>query len=178
MKNGTKWVIDPIHSEVFFKVKHLLITTVTGSFENFDGEVLTASNGFDNAQVWFSADVDSINTNAPDRDKHLKSADFFDAANHNKIEFKSKTFKKIRNSNYKLTGDITIRGITKEIELDAEYGGAMKDPWGNNRVGFEIFGALNRWDFGLKWNVVSEAGGAVVGDEVKLQLSIELIKQE
>ncbi|HLO59562.1 MAG TPA: YceI family protein [Bacteroidales bacterium] len=172
----TTWVIDPDHSEIFFKVKHLVIATVTGSFERFEGKMVTQSDNFEDADVEFSADVDSINTNAPDRDKHLRSDDFFDAAHNPKIFFKSKSFKKSGDA-YKLTGDITIRGISREVVLDVEYGGAMKDPWGNDKVGFELTGKLNRKDFGLKWNVMTEAGGAVAGDEVKLQLSVELVKQ-
>lgn len=173
---NTTWVIDPSHSEIFFKVKHLVIATVTGSFERFEGKVTTHSDDFTDAEIEFSADVDSINTNVPDRDKHLKSDDFFDAEHFPKIYFKSRSFKKT-GDRYKLTGDITIRGITKEIEMDAEYGGAMKDPWGNDKVGFEITGKLNRKEFGLKWNVLTEAGGAVAGDEVKLMLNVELVKQ-
>lgn len=173
----TTWVIDPAHSEIFFKVKHLVIATVTGSFEKFEGKMVSPSDNFNDSEIEFSADVASINTNAPDRDKHLKSADFFDSENHPKVEFKSRSFKKTGDSKYLLTGDITIRGVTKEISLEAEYGGANTDPWGNNRVGFEISGKLNRHDFGLKWNVLTETGGMVAGEEVKLQLNVELIKQ-
>ena len=172
----TTWVIDPAHTEIFFKVKHLVIATVTGRFEKFEGRVITENDDFNDAEVEFSADVESLNTNATDRDKHLKSDDFFDATNYPKVFFKSNSFKK-HGSAYKLTGDITIRGITREIELEAEYGGAMKDPWGNEKVGFELNGKLNRKDFGLKWNVLTEAGGAVAGDEVRLMLNVELTKQ-
>jgi polyisoprenoid-binding protein YceI len=175
MKNTT-WVIDPSHSEIFFKVKHLVIATVTGSFEKFEGSMITHSDDFNNAEIQFSADVASISTNVPDRDTHLKSEDFFDAEHFPKVFFKSKSFKK-QGDHFKLTGDITIRGITKEIVLDAEYGGAMKDPWGNEKVGFELTGKIQRKDFGLKWNVLTEAGGAVAGDDVRLQLSVELVKQ-
>jgi polyisoprenoid-binding protein YceI len=174
---STKWVIDPSHSEIFFKVRHLVIATVTGSFEKFEGTVMSEFDDFSNASIDFTADVDSINTKASDRDTHLKSADFFDAAHHPKLIFKSKSFTKEKDSQYKLIGDITIRGITREIVLDVEYGGAMKDPWGNEKVGFELAGKLNRKQFDLKWDVITEAGGAVAGDEVKLQLNIELIKQ-
>jgi len=174
---STKWVIDPSHSEIFFKVRHLVIATVTGRFEKFEGTLVSESDDFSNARIEFTADVDSINTNARDRDTHLKSVDFFDAANHPKLMFKSKSFKKEKDSRYKLIGDITIRGITSELILDVEYGGAMKDPWGNEKVGFELEGKLNRKQFGLKWDAITEAGGAVVGDEVKLQLNVELINQ-
>ena len=173
----TKWLIDPAHSEVHFKTKHLVISTVTGSFGKFDGSLTTVSDDFDGAEIEFSADVDSINTSQPDRDAHLKSADFFDAANHPKITFKSKNFKKKSGSEFKLTGDITIRGISKTIDLDIEFGGTTKDPWGNTKAGFEISGKINRKDFGLVWSAVTETGGLVVADEVKLQLNVELAKQ-
>lgn len=173
----TKWVIDPAHTEVHFKVKHLVISTVTGSFEKFDGSLTTSEDDFSDAEVEFSADVNSINTNAPDRDAHLKSPDFFDAANFPKLTFKSKKITKTGDDEYKLTGDITIRGTTKEITLDVTFGGTIKDPWGNTKAGFEITGKLNRKDFGLHWSAITETGGVVVADEVKLALNVELAKQ-
>jgi polyisoprenoid-binding protein YceI len=177
MKSINKWVIDPTHSEIHFKVKHLVIATVTGSFDKFEGNLETESDDFSNARIEFSADVNSINTNMPDRDTHLKSPDFFDVASHPKLVFKSKVFKKLSESEYKLTGDITVRGVTHEISLDVEFGGTMKDPWGNIKAGFELTGKLNRKDFGLNWNAITEAGGLVVSEEVKLQLNVELVKQ-
>lgn len=177
MKSTNKWIIDPTHSEIHFKVKHLVIATVTGSFDKFEGSLETEADDFSNAHIEFSADVDSINTNSPDRDNHLKSPDFFDAANYPKLLFKSRSFKKTGDSEYKLTGDITMRGVTREITLDTEFGGTMKDPWGNEKAGFELTGKLNRKDFGLNWNAVTEAGGMVVSEEVRLQLSVELVKQ-
>ena len=179
MKSQTqKWVIDPAHTEIHFKVRHLVISTVTGGFNKFDGSLETDAADFSNAKIEFSADVNSIDTNAPDRDNHLKSADFFDAANYPGITFKSKSFKKLNESQYKLTGDITIRATTREITLDVELGGTMTDPWGNEKAGFEITGRLNRKDFGLNWNAVTEAGGLVAGEEVKLQLNVEMQKQK
>jgi len=175
--NKTTWIIDPTHSEIHFKVKHLVIANVTGSFNKFEGKLETDSEDFSNAGIEFSADVNSINTNMPDRDMHLKSLDFFDAANHPKLTFKSKGFKKVGDSEYKLTGDITMRGVTQELALNVEFGGTMKDPYGNMKAGFELTGKLNRKDFGLNWNAVTEAGGLVVSDEVKLQLSVELVRQ-
>jgi len=177
MKSTNKWVIDPAHSEIHFKVKHLVIATVTGSFDKFEGFLETDTEDFSNARIEFSADVNSINTNTPDRDNHLKSPDFFDAANHPKLFFKSSSFRKSGDSEFKLTGDITIRGVTREISLDVEFGGTMKDPWGNEKAGFELTGKLNRKDFGLNWNAVTETGGLVASEEVKLQLSVELVKQ-
>lgn len=177
MKSTNKWVIDPAHSEIHFKVKHLVIATVTGSFNKFEGSLETDSDDFSNASLVFSADVNSISTNMSDRDMHLKSPDFFDAATYPRLQFKSTAFKKLSDSEYKLTGDITIRGLTREISMDVEFGGTMKDPYGNLKAGFEISGKINRKDFGLNWNAITEAGGVVVSDEVKLQMSIELVKQ-
>jgi polyisoprenoid-binding protein YceI len=179
MKSSKKstWVIDPAHSEIHFKVKHLVIATVTGSFDKFEGHLETASDDFSDAEISFSADVTSINTNMPDRDTHLKSPDFFDAASHPRITFKSGTFRKLSDAEYKLSGDITIRGVTRPLSLNVEFGGIMKDPWGNVKAGFELSGKLNRKEFGLHWNAVTEAGGMVVSDEVRLLLNVELAKQ-
>ncbi len=173
----TKWAIDPAHTEIQFKVKHLVISTVSGKFEKFDGAVYSSSPDFSDAEVEFSADVDSINTSQPDRDGHLKSPDFFDAANHPKLTFKSTNIKKTGDSEYLMTGDLTIRGVSKPIQLSVEYGGTTKDPYGNTKAGFEITGKINRKDFGLTWSAVTETGGLVVSDEVKLQLAVELAKQ-
>jgi polyisoprenoid-binding protein YceI len=173
----TKWTIDPAHSEIQFKVKHLVISTVTGQFNSFEGSVLSASEDFNGMEAEFSAEVASISTNQADRDNHLKSPDFFDAANHPKLTFKSTGFKKKDETTFVLTGDMTIRGTTKSIALDVDFGGTIKDPWGNLKAGFEITGKINRKDFGLQWSAVTETGGLVVADEVKLQLNVELAKQ-
>lgn len=172
----TKWAIDPYHSEISFKVKHLVISTVTGKFEKFEGMLLSNGDDFSDSQVEFSADTDSINTGVGDRDGHLKSADFFDAANHPKLTFKSTSFKKISGDEFVMSGDITIRGTSRPIDLKVEFGGIMKDPYGNIKAGFELSGKLNRKDFNLNWNAITEAGGMVVADEVKLALNIELAK--
>ncbi len=173
----TKWLIDPAHTQIQFKVKHLVISTVTGSFEKFEGGMYSSREDFTDAEVWFSADVSGVNTNAPDRDTHLKSADFFDAANHPRLTFKSTGIQKSGGDKYKLTGDLTIRGNTHPLELDVEYGGLMKDPWGNIKVGFELTGRLNRKEYGLNWSAITEAGGLVAGDEVKLLMNVELSRQ-
>ncbi|MCK9423650.1 MAG: YceI family protein [Bacteroidales bacterium] len=173
----TKWVIDPMHSEIHFKVKHLVISTVTGSFDKFEGFISTLDDDFNNALVEFSADINSINTNQPDRDNHLKSSDFFDAANHPKLTFRSTSFKNTGGSGYMMAGDLTIKGSTKPVELSVDFGGIAKDPYGNVKAGFELTGKVNRKDFGLSWNAITEAGGVVVGDEVKLQMNIELARQ-
>jgi polyisoprenoid-binding protein YceI len=175
--NKTKWLIDPAHTQIQFKVKHLVISTVTGSFDTFEGGMESSSEDYTDANVWFSADTSSVNTNAPDRDTHLKSADFFDAANHPKLTFKSTGIQKKSKDNFALTGDLTIRGNTHPIELDVTYGGLMKDPWGNIKVGFELTGKLHRKEFGLNWNAITEAGGLVVSDEVRILINVELSRQ-
>jgi len=177
IKEKTKWVIDPGHSEIHFKVRHLVISTVTGGFDNFEGVVYSSSDDFSDAEVEFSADVESINTNQHDRDNHLKSPDFFDAENHPKLTFRSTGIKKKGKSEYILKGNLTIRGTTKEIELSVEHGGIIKDPWGNIKAGFEITGKLNRKDYGLNWSAATETGGLVAADEVRLQIAIELTKK-
>lgn len=171
----TKWAIDPAHSEVQFKVKHLVISTVTGTFKSFQGSVTSESEDFDKSSIEFSIDANSIDTNNADRDGHLKSADFFDTANYPTLSFKNGILSK-KGGDYVLTGDLTIRDVTKKVELEVEYGGTVKDPWGNTKAGFEINGKINRKDFGLTWNAATEAGGVLVGEEVKLHINIQLAK--
>ena len=173
----TKWVIDPMHSEIHFKAKHLVISTVTGRFDRFEATAVTNGDDFTNAAVEFSAEVNSINTGQPDRDNHLKSADFFDAANFPRLTFKSTGLKKKSSSRLTMTGELTIRGNTKNIDLDADFGGIVTDAYGFTRAGFEMTGRVNRKEFGLHWNAITEAGSIVVADEVRLQLNIEMIKQ-
>jgi polyisoprenoid-binding protein YceI len=170
----TKWAIDTTHSEVQFKVKHLVISTVTGSFKKFSGEVASESDDFNNAEVTLNIEVDSIDTNQADRDGHLKSDDFFSAAQHPTISFAGKLVK--NGGDYKLNGDLTIRGVKKTVSLDVDFGGVVKDPWGNIKAGFELNGKVNRKDFGLTWNALTEAGGMVVGEDVKLHMNVELAK--
>lgn len=171
---AAKWTIDTTHSEVQFKVKHLVISTVTGSFKKFSGEVSSESEDFNNATVALNIEVDSIDTNQADRDGHLKSDDFFAAAQHPAISFQGKVVKS--GDDYKLNGDLTIRGVKKSVSLDVEFGGVAKDPWGNIKAGFELNGKVNRKDFGLTWNALTEAGGMVVGEDVKLHMNVELAK--
>ncbi|UII24400.1 YceI family protein [Fulvivirga maritima] len=168
----TKWVLDPTHSEVSFKVKHMMISTVTGYFEKFEGAVEAEDDQFTNADVEFAIDVDSINTNNQDRDGHLKSDDFFNASEFPKITFKSKSF-----DGSKLVGDLTIRDVTKEIVLDVDFNGVAVDPYGQTKAGFEVTGAINRKDYKLSWSAVTEAGNVVVSDNVKLVMSAQFIKQ-
>lgn len=173
---ATTWAIDPSHSEVTFKVKHLVISTVTGAFNTFEGSVTTQNDDFDGAQASFSLDVNSINTNSTDRDGHLKSGDFFDAEQYPKLTFSNGVLSKNGDS-YTLQGDLTIRDITKPITLDVELGGIAKDPWGNTKAGFEITGKIARKEWGLNWNAPLETGGVLVGEEVKLALNIQLAQQ-
>ncbi|MFM7022041.1 MAG: YceI family protein [Flavobacteriales bacterium] len=168
--------IDPAHSEIQFKVKHLVITTVTGHFKKFEGSLQSEKDDFSDAKISFKAETNSIDTNNEQRDGHLKSDDFFNAEKFPFITFTSKELKKTSGNKYKLSGELTIRDITKSIELDAEYNGTAIDPWGNTKVGFELSGSINRFDYQLKWNALTEAGGAMVGADIKLALNIQLVK--
>jgi polyisoprenoid-binding protein YceI len=176
MANTTKWIVDPTHSEVHFKVKHLVIATVTGSFDKFGGYVETTSSNFSDAVAKFTIEVNSINTNQPERDTHLRSPEFFDAAKYPEITFVSKNMQKKEGESYELTGDLTMRGITKEIVLKADFGGMEKDYAGKTKAGFEVEGKLSRKEFGLTWNALTETGNMVVADEVKIIINLELVK--
>ncbi len=171
-----RWNIDPMHSEVQFKVKHLVISTVTGNFNKFSATLDTVGDGFEGADVHFDADIASISTNNEQRDSHLQSADFFDAASFPQLTFASTAFRKISEEAYEVTGDLTIRGTTRSITLQAEYGGTTVDPYGQTKAGFEAVGKISRKEFGLTWNATTEAGGVVVSDEVKLILNVQFIK--
>ena len=171
----TKWAIDPTHSEIGFKVKHMMFTNVSGKFGTYEATIATEDDNFENAAIEFSADINSINTNNADRDNHLKSADFFDAENHPKLTFKASSFAK-DGDDYELTGDLSIKGVTKSVKFPVEFSGLMKDPWGNTKVGLNIYGKINRKDWGLNWNSALETGGVLVGEEVKLNIELQLIK--
>lgn len=170
------WKIDQTHSEVQFKVKHLVISTVTGSFGSFDGKIEADGEDFRNAKATFAADVDSISTNNADRDQHLKSDDFFNAEKFPQLTFESTGFEKVGDDKYKVTGDLTIRDVTRQIELDVVHGGTVGDPYGNTKAGFEVTGSINRKEFGLSWNAVTEAGNVVVADKIRLQLNVQFIQ--
>ena len=175
---ATKWKIDPAHSEIQFKVKHLMITTVTGYFRKFDLEVETESDNFNTAKkIRFTADINSIDTNNDQRDAHLKSADFFDATNHGQIVFEGKRYDE-KGDAVTLEGDLTIRGVTKPVTVNVEFGGIVVDPYGQTKAGFTINGKLNRKEFGLMWSAVTEAGQVVVSDEIKFNGEIQLIKAQ
>ncbi|MGF7218882.1 polyisoprenoid-binding protein YceI [Spirosoma lacussanchae] len=173
----TTWVIDPTHSEVQFKVKHLMVSTVTGLFSQYEGQLEMAGDDFEDATITFSADVASISTGNEQRDGHLKSADFFDAEQFPKLTFTSTGMKKTGTDTYDLTGDLTMHGVTKPVSLKAEYGGQMQDFYGQTKAGFEVVGVLKRKEFGLSWDGVTEAGGVVVSDDVRLIMNIQVTKQ-
>jgi polyisoprenoid-binding protein YceI len=173
----TKWAIDPTHSEIGFKVKHMMFTNVSGNFGKFTAEAETVGDSFENAKFTFNGDIDSISTGNADRDGHLLSADFFDAAQHPKLTFESTAFAKKNEGEYTLTGDLTVRGVSRPVTLDVEFGGIAKDPWGNTKAGFSITGKLNRKDWGLTWNSALETGGVLVGEEVKLAIELQFVKQ-
>jgi polyisoprenoid-binding protein YceI len=172
----TKWGIDPNHSEISFKARHLMITNVKGVFNEFGANIETEGENFITSDIDFWLNPASINTGAADRDTHLKSADFFDVENHSKIAFAGKSVEKVDESNFKLNGDLTIKGITKPVKLDVEFNGVMKDPWGNQKAGYTLNGKINRKDWGLNWNAALEAGGVLVSEEIKINCDVQLIK--
>lgn len=172
----TNWNLDPSHSEVTFKVKHMMITNVTGHFNDFSLQASTDGDDFTKSDLIFKAKTASINTNAEQRDAHLRSAEFFDSEKFPELSFKPTKFEKINGENHKLHGDLTIKDITKNIVLDAEFGGIQKDPWGQTKAGFTVTGKINRKDFGLNWNAALEAGGVMVSDDVKINCEVQLIK--
>lgn len=173
----TKWVIDPVHSEISFKVKHLMISNVKGSFKEFDATVYTDGDDFSTAAIEFSLKPASVDTGVADRDGHLKSPDFFDVEKYETISFKSESLTKVDDENYELSGDMTIKGITKNLKLAVEFGGVAKDPWGNSKAGFTLNGKINRKDWNLTWNAALEAGGVLVGETVNIICEVQLLKQ-
>ena len=171
------WKVDPAHTEIQFKAKHLMITTVTGYFKTFTLEVETETEDFHTAKrIEFTGDIDSITTNNEQRDTHLKSPDFFHAEEHPQLRFDGKKYE-ARGDTAKLHGDLTIRGITKPITLDVEYGGTVNDPYGQTKAGFSVTGKVSRKEFGLLWNALTESGGVVVSDQIKIHAEVQLIKQ-
>ena len=175
MTNQTKWAIDPAHSDITFKIRHLMIAHVKGSFKTFDASIYTSDKDFSTAIIDLWIDTASITTGDEKRDEHLKSADFFDVEIHKQITFTSGSIEKPdTDGNHELWGELTIKGITKKIKLDVEFGGIIKDPWGNEKAGFAITGKINRTDWGLVWNTAIETGGIMVGEEVKISCEVEL----
>jgi polyisoprenoid-binding protein YceI len=172
----TSWRFDKSHSQVEFNVTHLVISEVTGYFRDFNGTVKTKSDDFTNADIEFTIEAKSIDTDNDKRDGHLRSDDFFNAEKFPQIKFKSKSMKKTGDNKYKLTGYFTIRDVTKEIVLDVIHGGTIVDNYGNKKAGFKITGTINRFDYNLKWNALIEAGGAVVGSDVEMICNIQLVQ--
>lgn len=171
------WTIDPAHSDITFKVKHLMISTVKGEFKDFSATMeADAANGFEEAIIQFRAKIDSITTGNTQRDEHLKSADFFDAASYPELSFTSTAFHRLDEDKFQLEGHLSIRGTTKPVVLEGEYNGVMVDFYGNTKAGFDLRGKINRHDFGLEWSAVTEAGGIVVSDEVRLELNIQMMQ--
>ncbi|MBC7846943.1 MAG: YceI family protein [Flavobacterium sp.] len=177
METNSTWLLDPAHSEIGFKVKHMMFTNVSGSIQQFEATAITETESFENAQFSFTGKTDSITTGSVDRDAHLLSPDFFDASRFPNVSFKSTSFLKINEGEYELTGDLMLHGETKPVILSVEFGGLVKDPWGNIKVGFSISGKINRKDWGLNWNSALEAGGVLVGEEIKLNIELQFIKQ-
>ncbi len=174
MANTIKWVVDPTHSEVMFKIKHLVISTVTGSFRQFDGKMITDGEDFKNAKVNFDIDVKSIDTNQAQRDGHLQSGDFFSADLYPKISFESTSFSRIEGNEYQMTGNLTMKGVTKSVKLNVEYGGSENDGHGNIKHGFEVTGVINRMIFGLTWNKLTDSGGLGLGEDIKLVANVQV----
>lgn len=176
LAQSTTWKFDKAHSQVKFNVTHLVISEVTGYFRTFDGTVKTEGNDFSTAQIEFTIDTKSIDTDNEKRDNHLRSDDFFNAEKYPQMKFKSKSMKKVGDNEYKLIGDLTIRDVTKEVELDVVYGGVVNDGYGNTKAGFKVTGTIDRFDYNLNWNALLEAGGAVVGSDVEMVCNVQLIK--
>ena len=170
----TKWVLEPTHSEVLFKAKHLMITNVTGNFKTIHASVEAEDVSFKNAKITFSADTASVNTNSEQRDGHLKGADFFDAEKYPSLKFEAANFNA---ADGKVTGQLTIKDVTKPVTLDVEFSGTNKDPWGNEKAGFSISGKINRNDWGLNWNAPLETGGLLVSEEIKINAEVQFVKQ-
>ena len=169
----TKWALDPAHSEIQFKVKHMMIATVTGSFDRFQVEVESDKDDFSDANISFSAETASINTGAEQRDGHLRSADFFDSVKYPEMKFQATSFSPAKNE---LQGNLTIKDVTKPVKLEVDFGGIGKDPYGNTKAGFTLTGKINRKDWGLNWNAALETGGLLVSEEVRLLGEIQLMK--
>jgi len=173
----TRWQVDPAHTEIQFKARHLMLTTVTGHFKRFDLELETDDNDFTKAsKILFIADINSIDTNNPQRDSHLKSLDFFAVEQFDRLKFEGRNFKRHK-GNYTLYGDLTIRDITKPVHVEVEYGGIITDPWGQARAGFTVDGKINRKDFELMWDATTEGGQVVVSNEIKIHCTIEMVRQ-
>lgn len=173
----TKWVLDPTHSELGFKIKHLMISNVSGTFKNFEAEVETEGTDFSSSRIRLSADMTSISTNNAQRDAHLQNSDFFEVEKYPELKFESTRMERIDTDTYTLHGNLTLKGVTKPVKLDVEYNGLTKDPWGGERAGFLVTGKIKRADWGVTFNAALETGGVALGEEVKINSEIQLVKQ-
>ncbi|MGN6419193.1 MAG: YceI family protein [Pseudobacter sp.] len=174
---NTKWLLDPLHSELGFKIKHLMITNVSGAIKNFQVEMETAGENLTTAQVRLTADMNSISTNNEQRDGHLRNGDFFDTENHPQLVFTSTKVEDAGSESFTLVGDLSLKGITKPVKLNVEYSGVTKDPWGTERAGFTVTGKIKRSEWGINFNSVLETGGVALSDEVKINAEVQLVKQ-
>jgi polyisoprenoid-binding protein YceI len=173
---STKWTLDPTHSELGFKIKHLMITNVSGFFNKFQVEGETKNEDFTTAKIKLTADMNSIHTNNEQRDAHLRNADFFETDQHPKMIFESTSIEKVDSENFRLSGNLTLKNISHPVVLNVEFGGITKDPWGGERAGFTVSGKIRRSDWGIRFGLM-EAGGAMLGDEVKIHSELQLVKQ-
>lgn len=173
----TKWILDPTHSELGFKIRHLMIANVSGFFKNFKAEVEMDEADFSTAQVNLSVEMASITTNNEQRDGHLRNADFFEVEKYPTLKFRSTRIDKTDNDSFALYGELTLKGITKPVKLNVGYNGRTKDPWGGERTGFLVRGKINRSEWGVNFNSVLETGGVALGEEVKINSEIQLVKQ-
>ncbi|MGX6444200.1 YceI family protein [Neobacillus sp. K501] len=172
----TKWALDPAHSSVDFSVRHMMIANVKGSFNKFEAAIDADPADLTSANIEFSIDTASVDTRNTDRDAHLVSGDFFDVENHPNMTFVSTTIEKTDEGEYNVTGNLTLRGVTKQETFAVTFEGQGKDPWGNEKVGFSAAGTINRSDYGLVWNAALETGGVLVGDKVKINLQLQAAK--
>jgi polyisoprenoid-binding protein YceI len=177
MENRTTWVIDPAHSEITFKVKHLMIANVKGEFRRFDATLDTIGDDFSKGRISATIDAASIFTNNDDRDAHLRSADFFDADNHGEIRFEGTEFTQLDDENFRLKGLLSMRGVEREVALEGEFGGFMQDPYGNEKAGFSLSAKINRKDWGLNWNTALETGGVLVSEDVRIAADMQFVKK-
>ena len=175
--NNTRWLLDPTHSELGFKIKHLMISNVSGSFKNFTAEVESVDEDFSTAEISLTAEMGSIFTNNEQRDAHLRTSDFFEVEKFPKLQFKSTSVEVVDADSFAVLGDLTLKGITRPVKLNVEYNGVTKDPWGGERAGFRVTGKIKRSDWGVNFNGVLETGGVMLGEEVKIDGEIQLVKQ-
>lgn len=174
--SNSKWNFDPSHSSIGFVVRHMMFSKVRGRFNKWAGDIILDENDLGRSSLNVTIDPASVDTQEEKRDAHLRSADFFDVEHHPTMTFRSKKIVDAGGGDLRVTGDLTIRGVTREVELKAEQTGRGKDPWGGERIGFAAHTSINRKDYGLNWNQLLEAGGVLVAEKVDIELEIELVK--